>query len=113
MPVPFVGRARALSAEGVAVAATGIGVGVQEIWAVVGVETSGCGFLSDRRPEILYERHVFHALTHGQFDDGDLSNPRPGGYGAPRAHQYERLARAMEEHRLAALKSTSWRVGKV
>src|SRR5262249_21522773 len=65
-----------------AAVATNLSGGVQELWTVLNVETSGCGSLSDRRPQILYERHVFHRLTGGRFDDGDLSDSASGGYGA-------------------------------
>jgi hypothetical protein len=109
----FVGRTLALSNGGLSAAATQIGVALPEVWAVISVETSGCGFLPDRRPQILYERHLFHALTHGHFDDGDISDPEPGGYGAGGAHQYDRLARAMQLDRTAALKSTSWGLGQI
>jgi hypothetical protein len=109
----FVGRARALSAAGLTAAAGSMGVGLPEIWAVLAVETSGYGFLADRRPRILYERHLFHELTNGKFDDGDISDPQPGGYGAPGGHQYDRLARAMQLDRTAALKSTSWGLGQI
>src|SRR5438445_12178494 len=109
----FVGRARGLSAAGLTAAAGSIGVNAPEIWAVVAVETSGCGFLADRRPRILYERHLFHALTSGKFDDGDVSDPQPGGYEAPGAHQYDRLARAMQLARTAARMTTPSRRGQI
>jgi hypothetical protein len=109
----FIGSSRALSGVGVASAALRVSVSIQEVWAVIGVETSGCGFLPDRRPEILYERHTFHGLTGGRFDDGDISDASPGGYGATGAFQYERLARAMAHDRAAALRSTSWGLGQI
>jgi hypothetical protein len=109
----FVGQSHPLTSAGIAAAADGMSVGVQEVWTVLGVETSGCGFLPDRRPEILYERHIFHQLTGGRFDDGNLSDPTRGGYGAGGAHQYERLTAAISLDREAALKSTSWGLGQV
>jgi hypothetical protein len=109
----FVGHARALSAAGLEAAAGSMGVGLPHIWAVLAVETSGCGFLPDRRPRILYERHLFHSLTNGKFDDGDISDPEPGGYGAPGTHQYDRLARAIQLDRTAALMSSSWGLGQI
>jgi hypothetical protein len=69
VPQEFVGRSRALSEEGISGAAQSLSVNAQEIWAVLFVETSGCGFLPDRRPQILFERHIFHRLTKGRFDD--------------------------------------------
>jgi len=81
-----------------------------EIWSVLGVETSGCGFLPDRWPKLLFERHIFHRLTGGRFDaeDPDVSQPTPGGYGRSGAHQYNRLAAAaIALNRGAALQSAS------
>jgi hypothetical protein len=95
METPFVGKSRALSPVGIGAAAATLKVGTPEIWTVIGVETSGCGFLPDRRPQILFERHIFHRLTNGRFDDSDISDPTPGGYGPSGAGQYDRLARAL------------------
>ena len=67
----------------------------------------------DRRPQILYERHIFHRLTRGQYDDRNISDPLPGGYGARGAHQYDRLAIAVGKDRTAALESASWGIGQV
>lgn len=109
----FVGRSRALSGQGLTAAAQQLGTGLAELWAVLAVETSGCGYDADRRTRILYERHIFHRLTGGRFDDGDISDAHPGGYGPEGAHQYERLTRAMQFDRMAALKSSSWGLGQV
>jgi hypothetical protein len=83
------------------------------LWALFEVETAGCGFLRDRRPRILYERHVFHRLTHGVYDDGDISARQPGGYGALGTAQYDRLLRAMQLDEDAALQSASWGMGQI
>jgi len=104
---------RPLSSDGLAAAAGVLGVPAPVLWTVVAVETSGCGFLPDRRPQILFERHVFHRLTHGKFDDGEISSPVPGGYGAGGAHQYERLAAAAAKDCAAALESASWGIGQI
>jgi N-acetylmuramidase-like protein/putative peptidoglycan binding protein len=103
----------ALSADGLTQATGKLGVQAAELWTVLAVETSGCGFLTDRRPQILFERHVFHRLTKGRFDDGDISDSKPGGYGARGAHQYDRLALALKKDRAAALQSASWGVGQI
>lgn len=50
-----------------------------ELWAVIGVETSGCGYFDDRRPQILYERHIFYRLTQGRFPVSDINSPDAGG----------------------------------
>jgi hypothetical protein len=113
MALDFVGRSRALSENGFAAVTGSLAVQAPEIWSVLSVETSGRGFLDDRRPPILYERHIFHRLTGGKFDDGDISDPQPGGYGAAGAHQYDRLARAIALDRGAALESASWGLGQI
>jgi hypothetical protein len=113
MPLEFEGKSLALSTGGFTAAAQTLTVEAAEIWSVLSVETSGCGFLPDRRPQILFERHIFHQLTAGRFDDGDISDPTAGGYGASGAHQYDRLARAVALDREAALKCTSWGLGQI
>jgi len=111
--LPFQGTAWALSGDGLAAVASSLGVHAPEIWTVLAVETLGYGYLPDRRPQILYERHIFHRLTRGQYDDGNISDPLRGGYGARGAHQYERLAMAVAKHRAAALQSASWGIGQI
>jgi hypothetical protein len=104
-----------LSEAGLAKASGDIGIGLPALWAVMTVETKGCGFLPDRRPLVLFERHVFHDRTNGRFDATapDLSNRDPGGYGAGGAFQHGRLARAIALDRRAALESASWGLGQV
>lgn len=111
----FVGNGKALSEAGLSKAATDIGVGLPALWAVMTVETKGCGFLPDRRPLLLFERHVFHKRTNGKFDAmaPDLSDSTAGGYGAGGAFQHDRLARAVALDRKAALESASWGLGQV
>jgi hypothetical protein len=111
--LPFQGNATALSSNGLASVASNLGVHAPEIWTVLAVETSGCGYLPDRRPQLLFERHVFHRLTGGQYDDGDISDPAPGGYGPMGANQFDRLARAISKDRAAALQSASWGIGQI
>jgi len=111
--IPFQGTAWALSADGVAETSDKLAVSAAEVWTVLAVGTSCCGYLPDRRPQICFERHIFHRLTQGKFDDGHISDPRPGAYGAPGAHQYERLSLAMAKDRGAALQSASWGIGQI
>src|SRR6266478_4409052 len=113
MALAFQGTALALSSNGLAAVANSLGVHAPEIWAVLAVETSGCGFLPDRRPQILYERHIFHRLTQGRYDDGDISDPSPGGYGPRGAQQYDRLAKAMAKDTSSAQQSASWGIGQI
>lgn len=111
----FVGVGRPLSNAGLIKAASDIGVVRAALWAVITVETKGCGFLPDRRPQILFERHIFHRRTAGRFDATapDISNATAGGYGSIGAQQYLRLERAMALDRNAALESASWGLGQV
>lgn len=111
----FSGRGNPLTQEGLRSAASSLGVNLPALWAVMTVETSGCGFLPDRRPKILFERHIFHQRTKGVFDAKapDISNSKPRGYGKGGPFQYERLNRAIALNRTAALQSASWGLGQV
>lgn len=111
----FAGRGAPLSEAGLDQVVAALGVAPEALWAVLAVETSGCGYLPDRRPKILFERHYFHRLTGGRYDaaDPDVSAPTAGGYGAGGAHQYVRLAAAILLDRDAALQSASWGLGQI
>src|ERR1051326_223806 len=113
MPLEFIGKSLALSDAGMNAATAALSVNPAEIWTVLHVETSGCGFLPDRRPPILFERHIFSRLTTHVFDIRDVSDPLPGGYGASGAHQYVRLADAVRLNRAAALQSASWGLAQI
>lgn len=91
-----------------------LGVNPATIWAVLNVETRGFGFLRDRRPQILFERHIFHQLTNGAYDTGneDISQALPGGYSGG-SNEYLRLEKAMTLNQDAALKSASWGIAQV
>ncbi len=110
----FQGQGRPLSDEGMDEVNETLGVAEPEVWALLTVETRGFGFLENRRPRILFERHIFRRLTGGDFDAGneDISNRKPGGYvGGP--GEYARLEKALGLDREAALKSASWGIGQV
>jgi hypothetical protein len=109
----FIGKSRALSADGLNAVVDSLSVKPAEIWTVLAVETSGCGFLADRRPPILFERHIFSKLTNRKFDTSDVSHPQAGGYGPSGANQYTRLANAIQLDRGAALQSASWGLAQI
>jgi hypothetical protein len=113
-PLPFAGNAAPLSSAALDNAITDLAVDAQALWCLIKVETSGCGFLADRRPQILFERHKFSAATQARFDQDapDISSPNAGGYIGGSA-EYQRLGRAMELDRRAALESTSWGLGQI
>jgi hypothetical protein len=110
----FEGAGRPLEQSGFDRAVGEVGGDDESLWSILRVETKGFGFFADRRPKILFERHVFRGRTGGQFDLSapDLSNSQPGGYaGGP--DEYTRLKRAMLLDRSAALESVSWGLGQV
>jgi len=108
----FHGAAVPLSAADLDAAAAAIGCERAVVDAVCDVESAGSGFLADGRPKILFEAHVFHQLTDGQWDRShpNISSPEwdRGLYGAAGAHQYDRLAEAIGLDRDSALQSASW-----
>jgi hypothetical protein len=89
----YAGKAFPIDSGGMQDALDLLGADAADLWAVIGVETSGCGFQPDRRMKILFERHVFSKTTNHRFDADfpDLSNVVPGGYGPGGAAQYDRL----------------------
>ncbi len=122
----FIGKGQPLTRTGLVTALDQMGLSPNDaayIWTIVEVETAGVtqgfGFRSDRRPQILFERHKFSEFTSGRFDDeaADISGPA-GGYGSLSA-QYARLEKALslcEREGLGvepALKSASWGMGQV
>jgi N-acetylmuramidase/Putative peptidoglycan binding domain len=110
----FAGAAAPLNGDGLSAAAAHVGVDPAVLWSVLVVETAGWGFLPDRRPKILFERHVFRRRTRGRFDASYPAISGPAGrYGAEGAHQYERLAEAIACDRRAALESASWGLGQI
>jgi len=104
-----------LTNDGLQAAMDALNVDEATLWAMVNVETHGCGFLASRRPQILFERHLFSKSTGGQYDATapDVSNPIPGGYGPGGENQYTRLAQAYALDAEAALKSASWGLGQI
>ena len=71
----FSGKGQPLTRPGLSKALAILGLGPNDaayIWTVVEVETAGLtqgfGFRTDRRPQILFERHMFRKYTAGRFD---------------------------------------------
>ncbi len=110
--IEFVGASTPLSQDGFNTAVEWIGTKAAELWAVISVETSSCGYFDDRRPQILFERHIFYKQTEGAFPVSDINSPDAGGYSGGIA-EYDRLARAIALDRNAALRSASWGIGQV
>lgn len=114
MSIEFAGTGRPIGTSNFQDATVALGVDDASLWALVAVESRGFGFFRDRRPVILFERHVFHSRTNGKFsgDNPDISNPTPGGYAKGTA-EYDRLEKAMGLDERAALESASWGLGQV
>jgi hypothetical protein len=110
----FTGAGAPISTAGFFSASAELGNDRAALWALLAVETKGFGFLPDRRPKILFERHIFHKRTGGRFsaDQPAISNGGAGGY-IGGAAEYDRLARAMLLDRDAALESASWGLGQI
>jgi hypothetical protein len=122
----FFGKGQPLTRAGLDKVLAILGLGPNDaayIWTVIEVETAGLtqgfGFRLDRRPQILFERHIFRKYTDGRFDGvaPDISGPA-GGYGSL-AEQYAKLDKAVALCGTAqlsaepALKSASWGMGQV
>lgn len=120
----FAGAGRPMSEAGMAAALTAMDLDpvadLPVLWSVLTVESRGFGFQPDRRPKILFERHIFHRETGGRFASAapDLSAPTGGGY-IGGAAEFDRLGRALALLKAAgvtpepALRSASWGLGQV
>jgi hypothetical protein len=84
------------------------------VWSILEVESGKAGYLPDRRPQILFERAVFHTRTNGAFDSTNpgISAPTWGGYSGGAA-EYSRLAEAYALAPDAALQSASWGLAQI
>ena len=80
---------------------------VAAIKAVSKVESNGSSVDSQGRIRILFEGHVFYALTKGKYGVTDISYPKwtKKYYGLP---QYDRFNKAFSLDKSAAMQSCSW-----
>lgn len=93
-------------------------VPVASVKAIVEVEASGDGFLTDGRPKILFEAHHFGKRTGYKFN---ASHPDVSVRSWDEAkllykggeREYDRLAEARALDETAALESASWGAGQV
>jgi hypothetical protein len=84
------------------------------LWTILQVESGKSGFLPDRRPQILFERAVFHTRTNGKWgvSNPNISSPTWGGYSGGAA-EYARLAEAYALSADDALQSASWGIAQI
>lgn len=93
-----------------------IGVGEDEIHAVMDLEAAGGGFDRLKRPKMLFEPHVFwrHLADAEQTRAASLGLAyaawKPGSYPTD---SYPRLMQAMAINETAALKASSWGLGQI
>jgi hypothetical protein len=115
-PATFQGRAERIDDLDIPRIGSVIGVGEDEVHALMEVEAGSSGFDSQDRPKMLFEPHVFYRNLSGE--NRELAEAkglayrgwRPGNY--PR-DSYPRLIDAMEIDPEAALKAASWGRGQI
>lgn len=117
MPINFHGPAKRLEDIDLPRIGAEIGVGEDEIHAVLEVESSGSGFDSQGRPKILFEPHVFYRNLHDvsrrtQAVAAGLAYAKWGEKPYPK-DSYPRLIAAMAIDETAALKACSWGLPQV
>lgn len=112
----FKGAARRLEDIDLPRIAHRIGVGEDELHAVIETETSGTGFDKLGRPKMLFEPHVFFRNLDGserkEAVAAGLAYEKWGTQKYP-SDSYGRLAEAMEINETAALRSASWGLGQI
>lgn len=116
MTISFAGRAKRLEDIDLPRIGHEIGVGEDEIHAVIDVEAAGSGFDSKGRVKALYEPHIAYARSKGETRDllakAGLAYPKWGSAPYPK-DSYPRILQAYEIAGDVALLSTSWGLGQI
>lgn len=117
IPAGFKGRAQRLQDIDIPRIGGLIGVGEDELRAVMEVETSGGGFDSQGRPKMLFEPHVFwrelgDSPKRTAAEGSGLAYRKWGTAPYPK-DSYSRLTQAMRIDAHAALRSASWGLGQI
>lgn len=93
-----------------------VGVGEDEIHALIDVESSGSGFDIKGRPKALYEPHIAYRLSSGavraRLEKAEVAYPRWGERPYPK-DSYARILVAQAIDETVALKATSWGLGQI
>lgn len=114
--VTFKGAAKRLDNSGLPRVGALIGVGEDEIHAIMDVEASGSGFDAQGRVKALYEPHKAYALSSGavraQLVSAGLAYPKWGEQPYPK-DSYPRILKAMAIDETVALNATSWGLGQI
>lgn len=103
-------KAPAITDKDVAKAAAQLDVSPAHIRMIRTVESGGKSFDDRGRPVILFEPHVFHKRTNGEWSPSSFSYPVWGGKPYPKGYdaRWDQLAAAAEKNEAAALESASW-----
>ncbi len=102
----FLGESIRLNDGDIRLAAEKLDCDEPAIRALAEVESRGGGFLSDDRPKILFEAHVFSRRTDHQFDRATPTSRRGSGTRNSTvqvANQYRRIEIAVALNETAAL----------
>lgn len=93
-----------------------IGVGEDEVHAIMEVESSGGGYDSQGRVKALYEPHLAYRYSSGSVRDklvrANLAYPKWGERPYPK-DSYPRILMAAEIDETVAIKATSWGLGQI
>lgn len=115
----FVGAAKRLDDIDLPKIGRLIGVGEDEIHAILDTETRGRGFDSQNRPIILFEPHIFYKQLSAN-DPNKLQTAISQGlayknWGEQRypSDSYPRLERAILINKELAIRSASWGLGQI
>jgi hypothetical protein len=112
--IPYLCSSTPLSSTDFNAVLDALGIDAASVWSILEVESGKAGYLPDRRPQILFERAVFHTRTNGAYDatNPGISAPTWGGYSGGAA-EYARLAEAYALDPDAALQSASWGIAQI
>jgi len=112
----FKGKAKRLEDIDLPMVGREIGVGEDEVHAILDVESAGTGFDAKGRPKMLFEPHIFwRELGPGPKRDTAVAQ----GLAYPKWKRdypndsYPRLIKAMAIDENAALRSASWGLGQI
>lgn len=112
----FKGAAKRLDDIDLPTIAKTIGVGEDEIHAILDVESAGSGFRKDGRPQMLFEPHVFYRMLHGSQKATAVAQRLAYEKWKPRAYpsdSYPRLLKAIAINQSVALQSASWALPQI
>ena len=111
----FFGKAKRLDDVDLPRIGSEIGVGEDEIHAVLDVEARGKGFDHFGRPAMLFEPHIFYRQLSGLARDMAVHQglARKDWKRDYPSDSYPRLHRAMKINEGAALRSASWGLGQI